>query len=131
MVQAGHLSDSHPIRAATFSADGEYFGIGTNSKSLRIYSMKSLLTRESIQASNEIPILYERKNHHLGSIYCIDWSRTGRLIATGSNDKTVKVMQVPDLNDPGDCEEMQLVGHKGIIRTLSFTQDETKLLSAG
>ena len=68
--------------------------------------MKSLLTRESIQASNEIPILYERKNHHLGSIYCIDWSRTGRLIATGSNDKTVKIMQVPDLNDPGDCEEM-------------------------
>lgn len=46
MIQAGHLSDSHPIRAAIFSSDGEYFAIGTNSKSLRIYSMKSLLTKE-------------------------------------------------------------------------------------
>lgn len=38
-----NLSDTHPIRAAAFSSDGELFAIGTNSKSLRIYSMKSIL----------------------------------------------------------------------------------------
>jgi WD40 repeat protein len=135
MVQAGHLSDTHPIRAAIFSADGEYFAIGTNSKSLRIYSMKSLLVQDpskTVPTSHEIPILYERRNHHLGSIYCIDWSRSGKLIATGSNDKMVKVMSVPDLSEASEsCDELRLLGHKGIVRSVSFTHDETKLLSAG
>ena len=96
--------------------------------------MYILYQLKSIMASHQIPILYERKNHHLGSIYCIDWSRSGKLIATGSNDKLVKVMQVPDLsefNESQEGEELRLIGHKGIVRSVSFTHDETKLLSAG
>lgn len=47
----------------------------------------------------------------------------------------VKVIQAPDLNDcddsSSDGEELRLMGHKGIVRSISFTHDETKLLSAG
>lgn len=35
----------------------------------------------------KIKVVFEQVNHHEGSIYCVDWSRTERLIATGSNDK--------------------------------------------
>lgn len=67
---------------------------------------------------------YERPNHHQGSIYCIDWSRSGRFIATGSNDKIVKIFNYEDDSD------ITLQGHKGLIRTVCFSE-ETKLLSAG
>lgn len=48
----------------------------------------------------------------------------------------VKILHAPDLsneyNDSNfDGEEMRLIGHKGIVRSISFTHDETKLLSAG
>ena len=36
-------------------------------------------------------VLLKRPKHHRGSIYCIAWSGKGDLIATGSNDKCVKI----------------------------------------
>ena len=41
-------------------------------------------------------VIFEQQNHHHGSLYCVDWSRTGRLIASGSNDKTIKLLVCPD-----------------------------------
>lgn len=38
-------------------------------------------------------VLFTRTKHHKGSIYCLGWSPAGDLIATGSNDKTVKLMR--------------------------------------
>jgi hypothetical protein len=96
--------------------------------------MKSVLVKECLYKSTDVPILFERKNHHLGSIYCMDWSRSGRLIATGSNDKMVKILVAPDLTEEGDSSEyteLRLLGHKGIVRSVCFTHDETKVLSAG
>lgn len=39
-------------------------------------------------------VLYKKSKHHLGSIYCMAWSPSGRLIATGSNDKLVKIVRL-------------------------------------
>lgn len=41
-------------------------------------------------------VLFKRTKHHKGSIYCMAWSPQGDLIATGSNDKTVKLMRYND-----------------------------------
>ena len=38
-------------------------------------------------------MLFKRTKHHKGSIYCLAWSPVGDLIATGSNDKTIKLMR--------------------------------------
>lgn len=38
-------------------------------------------------------VLFKRTQHHKGSIYCLAWSPVGDLMATGSNDKTVKLMR--------------------------------------
>lgn len=48
-------------------------------------------------------MIFEKKNHHPGSIYTVDWSRSSRLIATGSNDKSIKVLSIQD----GDVEALQ------------------------
>ena len=37
-------------------------------------------------------VRFKRNKHHKGSIYCVAWSHCGQLLATGSNDKYVKVL---------------------------------------
>lgn len=37
-------------------------------------------------------VRFRRNKHHKGSIYCVAWSHCGKLLATGSNDKFVKVL---------------------------------------
>ena len=34
-----------------------------------------------------------RLRHHKGSIYCVAWNSTGDIVATGSNDKSIKMMR--------------------------------------
>lgn len=40
-----------------------------------------------------VTLLHKRPKQHKGSIYCIAWNATGDLLATGSNDKTIKLMR--------------------------------------
>lgn len=37
-------------------------------------------------------VRFRRNKHHKGSIYCVAWSHCGQLLATGSNDKFIKVL---------------------------------------
>jgi WD40 repeat protein len=81
-----------------------------------------------------IGMIFEEKDHHEGSIYCIDWSLSGKLIATGSNDKTIKLMSIPELIDNNNnniCNEdknknynepieLQITGNEGIVRSICF-----------
>ena len=83
-------------------------------------------------------MVQEITEHHNGSIYCIDWSRNTRLVATGSNDKMVKVLVTPNFEEqengeqPSDIKELELAGHKAIVRTVCFNPiDPTCLLSGG
>jgi WD40 repeat protein len=115
------ISDTHPIRCCCFSPKGDYFAIGTNSKSVKIFDLNNILetfTKKSNDLYNQNPpnknntnsllansklnkesisLIFEQKNYHFGSIFSIDWSPSGRLIATGSNDKTIKLMNISDL----------------------------------
>lgn len=96
LEQIGQIQDVQPIRAASFAPDGEMFAIGTNSKSLKIYTMRPLFIPKEAEYPHSIEMVFEKNNHHFGSIYSVDWSNTGRFIATGSNDKLIKVISVPD-----------------------------------
>lgn len=69
-------------------------------------------------------VVYKKPKHHRGSIYCIAWSLDGEVIATGSNDKIVKLLRVdPMTGYPVIGEqEIELTHHSGIIRDLTFVQ---------
>ena len=50
------------------------------------------LTRSAERSVKQPDICFKRNKHHKGSIYCVAWSPCGQLLATGSNDKYVKVL---------------------------------------
>ena len=153
------IEDSHPIRCCCFSPKGDYFAIGTNSKCLKIYDLTHILDnfikRNNIYAqinnnmtsflSNSkatketIGMVFEQKNHHYGSIFCIDWSSSGKLLATGSNDKTIKLINIPELEEndnkkitnQNETFELQITGNQGTVRSLCFEPtNDLVLLSA-
>ncbi|XP_074593155.1 WD repeat-containing protein 47-like isoform X4 [Brevipalpus obovatus] len=131
------LDDLQAIRAAEFHPRGRLYAIGSNSKSLRIceypksYELKGLSDHEP-----EAPVtILKKQNHHRGSIYCIGWNPSGDLIATGSNDKSVRMMRF----DADKCDfigpEVELSMHDGTVRDVCFMEDLTNgsnlLISAG
>ncbi|GMH80496.1 hypothetical protein TrST_g2934 [Triparma strigata] len=127
------MQESHPIRTVAFSPTGSVFCVGTNSKALRLCQFN--------EEENSIEVLHERASHHSGSVYAASWNSDSRLIATGSNDKTVKVIRV-FLEDQDDgygmvsnsleSNDLVLKGHGGTVRDVSFhNEDNGRLLSVG
>ncbi len=47
-ININRIEDVQPIRAAAFSHDGEFFALGTNSKSLKIFSLRNILEKQVI-----------------------------------------------------------------------------------
>jgi WD40 repeat protein len=171
------IEDSHPIRTSCFSSKGDYFAIGTNSKSIKLFHIKPVLQRfnkknsynfksdfhHNSNANNllytnnlksnslynnanynlnhnneidDIKMVFEQTNHHMGSIYCLDWSLSGRLIASGSNDRLIKLMVVPNLDESlygKDYETLELVinGHEGTVRSVCFEPTNDLILLSG
>jgi WD40 repeat protein len=157
LQEATRLEDAQPIRASVFNSSGEYFILGTNSKSLKVCSLHNivddLLYNQHQGRKQAIDVVFEMKNVHMGSVYCVDWSKSGTQIASGSNDKTIRVVFCPDflslqetqaetviysngeyLTGEGDLPEIRetvLTGHKATIRTLCFHPMEDHLLLSG
>lgn len=72
----------------------------------------------------EPTIALKRLNQHSGSIYCLAWNPSGDLLATGSNDKTIRLMRFDEQNCDLPVEMQQdLLMHDGTIRDLCFMQD--------
>ena len=74
------IVDSKAIRAISFSSNGKLLSLGTNSKSLKLYDFspindKFLYRNNSSQDDFiSLKLLFEKHNHHAGSIYCLDFS---------------------------------------------------------
>ena len=57
---------------------------------------------------------------HKGSVYCVAFNSNGNIIATGSNDKTIKLLRF-DKDNPVNLEDqMELSIHNATVRDLAF-----------
>lgn len=65
---------------------------GANDNDVKSNGISRVFSREDHQ-TYQPTVLFKRTKHHKGSIYCLAWTPDGRLMATGSNDKTVKLMR--------------------------------------
>ncbi|CAN0165344.1 unnamed protein product [Scytosiphon promiscuus] len=98
------LTGSHPVRSVGFSADGGLFAAGSNDRRLRVCKTPSEadLSSNTNMANSDSGLkvwsseeVVRRENLHRGSIYCLAFSPDSSLLATGSNDKTVRLLKLP------------------------------------
>lgn len=68
------------------------FAVGSNAKSLKVSQL--VTTYESGRYNkgvSELEVKSEWANVHTGSVYCCDWSPSQQLMASGSNDKSLRI----------------------------------------
>ena len=159
-------TEAQPIRTVNFSPDGKTLAIGTNGCALKICAVPSVsqfdqiakVLNRSISANLKLKTIEVFDDLHLGSVYATSFSKDGKLIATASNDMTIKVVRLgsshldrrargsrkTDDNDDEEEEDYEppptnlkehgmitFVGHEGTVRDVSFCGDSTRLVSGG
>eukprot|EP00762_Andalucia_godoyi_P002138 ANDGO_02522.mRNA.1 Vegetative incompatibility protein HET-E-1 len=133
------LQDSQALRSVSFAPAGTYLAVGSNSKTLRTCSFSSLNTQSQqnvplsplalLSSLHPLQILWEAHKYHAGSIYCTAFSDDGMFLASGSNDRLVKVSC---FHEQQAVSTVTLPGHSGTVRSVSFACGHpTHLFSGG
>lgn len=128
------LEDVQAVRCAEFHPDGNLYAVGSNSKTLRICAYPKLSDLREDHTAYQPTVLFKRTRHHKGSIYCMAWTPMGDLMATGSNDKTVKLMKFNPETSNLEGPETELTMHDGTVRDVCFLEDtsnKSSLLISG
>ncbi|KAI6233061.1 hypothetical protein M3Y99_00967900 [Aphelenchoides fujianensis] len=80
---------------------------------------------ELLEAAGPPPrmeVVLERKQQHRGSVYCCGFNSSGNLLATGSNDKSIRLMSF-NAAELKIGAETELNIHDGTVRDLIFLDD--------
>uniref|UniRef100_A0A158Q825 WD repeat-containing protein 47 n=1 Tax=Elaeophora elaphi TaxID=1147741 RepID=A0A158Q825_9BILA len=123
-VPVCRYEDVQAIRTVAFHPTGRLFALGTNSKQMLICKYPDLRKFRPEDAPRHVEVILSRPKQHRGSVYCLGFNPTGELLATGSNDKTLRLMAFNTEN----CKigaEMELTIHDGTVRDLIFMEDKT------
>uniref|UniRef100_A0A8K9WN72 WD repeat domain 47a n=1 Tax=Oncorhynchus mykiss TaxID=8022 RepID=A0A8K9WN72_ONCMY len=136
-VAVNTLEDTQAVRAVAFHPTGALYAVGSNSKTLRVcaYPNTPLDTSGVSGMTKQPEVRFKRNKHHKGSIYCVAWSHCGQLLATGSNDKYVKVLPFSSETCNATGPDLEFSMHDGTIRDLAFMEGPESggaiLISAG
>ncbi|KAM8746363.1 WD repeat-containing protein 47-like isoform 1-T2 [Acanthopagrus schlegelii] len=134
-VKVNQLEDTQAVRAVAFHPSGALYAVGSNSKTLRVCAYPETLTTSGSGAVKQPAVRFRRNKHHKGSIYCVAWSHCGQLLATGSNDKYVKVLPFNADSCNATGPDLEFSMHDGTIRDLAFMEGPESggsiLISAG
>ncbi|XP_031431349.1 WD repeat-containing protein 47b isoform X2 [Clupea harengus] len=134
-VAVSTLEDTQAVRAVAFHPSGGLYAVGSNSKTLRVCVYPDVLKGRETGPAREPEVCFKRIKHHKGSIYCVAWSHCGQLLATGSNDKCVKVLPFNADTCNASGPDLEFSMHDGTIRDLTFMEGPESggaiLVSAG
>uniref|UniRef100_A0A5F8GYR7 WD repeat domain 47 n=1 Tax=Monodelphis domestica TaxID=13616 RepID=A0A5F8GYR7_MONDO len=131
------LEDTQAVRAVAFHPVGNLYAVGSNSKTLRVCAYPEVIDPSAYSSPKQPVVRFKRNKHHKGSIYCVAWSPCGQLLATGSNDKYVKVLpfNAETCNATVSGPDLEFSMHDGTIRDLAFMEGPESggaiLISAG
>ncbi|NXM53512.1 WDR47 protein, partial [Illadopsis cleaveri] len=129
------LEDTQAVRAVAFHPSGSLYAVGSNSKTLRVCAYPEVIDPSAYSTPKQPVVRFKRNKHHKGSIYCVAWSPCGQLLATGSNDKYVKVLPFNAETCNATGPDLEFSMHDGTIRDLAFMEGPESggaiLISAG
>ncbi|XP_072367518.1 WD repeat-containing protein 47-like [Scyliorhinus torazame] len=129
------LEDTQAIRAVAFHPSGTLYAVGSNTKTLRVCAYPEVIDPSAYSSPKQPVVKFKRNKHHKGSIYCVAWSHCGQLLATGSNDKYVKVLPFSAETCNATGPDLEFSMHDGTIRDLAFMEGPESggaiLISAG
>ncbi|XP_039242187.1 WD repeat-containing protein 47 isoform X1 [Pipra filicauda] len=129
------LEDTQAVRAVAFHPSGSLYAVGSNSKTLRVCAYPEVIDPSAYNSPKQPVVRFKRNKHHKGSIYCVAWSPCGQLLATGSNDKYVKVLPFNAETCNATGPDLEFSMHDGTIRDLAFMEGPESggaiLISAG
>ena len=111
-----------------FSTIDSSFYVGSNTKALRRFA------RPSLENPGSLNTLHEINDVHDASIYCLDISPNGQFIATGSNDKIVKILTFDQDREEPLRIVSEMTNHDGTIRSVRFlpgNNDMPSILASG
>uniref|UniRef100_A0A183URW3 LisH domain-containing protein n=1 Tax=Toxocara canis TaxID=6265 RepID=A0A183URW3_TOXCA len=133
-VPVCRYEDAQAIRAVAFHPSGRYFALGTNSKQMLVCKYPDIRRFRLESNARGVDVILSRPKQHRGSVYCLGFNPTGELLATGSNDKSLRLMAFnTELCKIG--AEMELNVHDGTVRDIIFMEDSvnrsTVLVSGG
>jgi len=123
----GGFKESTPLRCSEYNPVRSEIAVGSNGSCLRIFQLQN-------PSHSMEPILTLNKVHE-ASIYCCDYAFNGEYMATGSNDKVIKIMRLDYSPESGDTSSITTVSemknHDATIRKVQFLPNSTILTSGG
>lgn len=109
---------------------GVLLAIGSNNKAMHILSVDG--------KNSSVSTVTDIRDIHRGSVYTCDWSLLSRsssecLLASGSNDKFVRICSPLSSDGSSSVVKASLKGHNGTVRVVKFSRakDSTQLASGG
>ena len=79
------------LRTLIFNTSSSLYVVESNSNVLRICSFPDIQDIQQTHVIQPANVVFKKTKNHKGSIYCLTWNAQGKLIVTGSNDKSVKL----------------------------------------
>lgn len=100
--------------------------VGSNAKMVHIADLTHPTTPANVKGgSKELSIIHTYPNHHLGSVYCVAWSppqgQSLEILASGSNDKQIKLVPAPVKQPTSSWSSAVLCGHTGFFALVLST----------
>uniref|UniRef100_A0A915HFV3 WD repeat-containing protein 47 n=1 Tax=Romanomermis culicivorax TaxID=13658 RepID=A0A915HFV3_ROMCU len=130
-ITVGNL---HPNGTKISLSFGNVVSIAFRSPKKAVFDNFNCSNNRADYQSKAPEILLTRPKQHRGSVYTVAFNPSGELLATGSNDKTIRLMQFSAEN----CRigsEFDLTFHDGTVRDIIFMEDTTNntslLISGG
>ena len=132
-----------PIPTVAYRPDGRWLATGSGDRTVRLWDLSSLLVsgvEEGLSGgleAGDFSVEPRVLRAHTAGVTSVAFDRDERWLATGSDDMSVRLWQVPASGDAGlqasdlEAEPLVLRGHESGVTSVAFSPDSHWLAAGG